>query len=274
MYQRFPVLLTILITLVIVISGITIFFVFKEDSSNNTSLFDTESDAYTVIERFPHDPDAFTQGLAIDDGIFYEGTGLYGSSSIRKFNLETGEILQSRELLSEYFGEGITVYDNYLIQLTWRSGIGFVYETENFELLTDFNYSTEGWGLTFTGDYLVMSDGTENLYFLDPQNFTKVYSIQVHYKDLPIPRLRLNELEYIKGEIYANLFPTDYIIRIDPSTGSVNGWLNLTGLMDREHYEKKLDVLNGIAFDENANRLFVTGKYWPYIFELNLFVLT
>ena len=272
MYQRFPILLVALITLVIVISGILIFFfAFKEDSSNNTSLFDTESDAYTVIEVFPHDPDAFTQGLAIDNGIFYEGTGLYGNSSIRKINLVTGEILQSRELSSEYFGEGITVYDNKLVQLTWRSGIGFVYETENFELLTDFNYPTEGWGITFTGNYLVMSDGTENLYFLDPQNFTNVYSIKVHYKDTPISGL--NELEYVKGEIYANLFPTNYIVRIDSSTGRVNGWLNLTGLMDREHYGKKLDVLNGIAFDENTNRLFVTGKFWPYMFELNLFSL-
>lgn len=269
MNPKYSILLTSLIILSIIISGIILFFIFKKDSSPNSSLFDSESDLYTVIDIFPHDPNAFTQGLVIDNGILYEGTGLYGNSSIRKIDLATGEILQSRELSSEYFGEGITVYDSQLVQLTWRSFKGFVYETENFTLLRDFNYPTEGWGITFTGDYLVMSDGTENLYFLDPHNFTKAYSIQVHYKDTLISGL--NELEYVKGEIYANLFPTDYIIRIDPSSGRVSGWLNLTGLMDREHYEKKIDVLNGIAFDENTNRLFVTGKFWPYLFVLNLF---
>lgn len=271
MDPRSPVLLITLLILTILISGIILFSILQNDPSYNTSLFNTESDTYTVIDRFPHNPNAFTQGLVIDNGILYEGTGLYGSSSIRKIDLVTGEILQSRELSSEYFGEGITVYDNKLIQLTWRSCKGFVYEIENFESLMDFNYTTEGWGLTFTGEYLVMSDGTENLYFLNPQNFTKDYSIQVHYKGTPISGL--NELEYVKGEIYANLFPTDYIVRIDPSTGNINGWLNLTGLINREQYGKTIDVLNGIAFDESANRLFVTGKFWPYIFEIGLFSL-
>ena len=271
MDHKYTVLLNVIIILVLFISVIVLFSVFEKDSSYNSSLFNIESDTYTVIGVFPHDPNAFTQGLAIDDSVLYEGTGLYGNSSIRKINLVTGEILQSRELASEYFGEGITVYNNYLIQLTWRSHKGFVYETENFELLKDFNYTTEGWGITFTGEYLVMSDGTENLYFLDPQTFTKAYSIQVHYKDTPIPGI--NELEYIKGEIYANLFPTDYIVRIDPCSGKVTGWINLTGLMNRENYGKNIDVLNGIAFDKSTNRLFVTGKFWPYIFEINLFSL-
>ena len=271
MYPKYPVLLMALIILAILISGIVLFSVYKKDSFHNTSLFSIESDIYSVIDVFPHDPNAYTQGLAIDNGILYEGTGLYGNSSIRKVNCVTGEILQSRELASEYFGEGITVYDGNIIQLTWRSCKGFVYATENFESLTDFSYTTEGWGIAFTGEYFVMSDGTENLYFLDPQTFTKAYSIQVHYNGAPISGL--NELEFVKGEIYANLFPTDYIVRIDPCTGKVTGWINLTGLMDWKHYGKKIDVLNGIAFDKSTNRLFVTGKFWPYIFEINLFSL-
>jgi len=272
MNHKYSLFLLSLIVLSLILSGIILYFIFKNDSSPHSSLFDSESDLYAVVDIFPHDPDAFTQGLVLDNGILFEGTGLFGKSSIRKINLTTGSILQSRDLSSEYFGEGIAVYDSKLIQLTWRSCKGFVYDKKNFSLFTDFSYPTEGWGITFTGDYLVMSDGSENLYFLDPHNFTKAYSIQVHYKGTTISGL--NELEYVKGEIYANLFPTDYIVRIDPSTGRVNGWLNLTGLMDMENYGKKIDVLNGIAFDENTNRLFVTGKFWPYIFALNLFSLS
>jgi glutamine cyclotransferase len=270
MWPKYLLALIALSLLVGTIIGITQFQLFIKAPSEKyfdfATLSKNESIPFTIVNVFPHDPNAFTQGLAYDKGLLYEGTGIHGKSSLRKINLTTGEILHSRSIPPHYFGEGITLCNDTIIQLTWRSYKGFIYDKEKFELLEEFNYTTEGWGITFTGESFVMSDGTSHLYFLDPLTFQKTHSVQVHYDGTPISKL--NELEYINGEIYANVFLTDYIAQINPSTGDVKGWINLTGLMDQYNYGEKIDVLNGIAYDKINNRLFVTGKYWPYIFEI------
>ncbi|MFC2033818.1 glutaminyl-peptide cyclotransferase [Chloroflexota bacterium] len=223
---------------------------------------------YRVVNTYPHDRDAFTQGLVFDNGVLYEGTGLKGSSSIRKVDLETGEVLQIYKLPADYFGEGITIYKGMIIQLTWKSGTGFIYDRDSFELLREFPYSTEGWGITYDGDHLIMSDGSAVLYFLDPETLNTVDSIEVRDKNTLINRI--NELEYINGKIYANLWKTDKIAIIDPDKGSVTGWIDLNGLLNTQHYNGTADVLNGIAYDEENKRLFVTGKLWPFLFEIEL----
>jgi glutamine cyclotransferase len=223
---------------------------------------------YSIVNTYPHDRDAFTEGLVFEDGVLYEGTGLYEQSSLRKVELETGGILQISELSDEFFGEGITIYGDKIIQLTWKSNIGFVYDKDSFELLEEFNYSTEGWGITNNGTRLIMSDGTSTLYFLDPQTFEESGQIEVFDNDTPITRL--NELEYIRGEIYANVWKTDWVARIAPETGRVTGWIDLRGLLSAEDRTESIDVLNGIAYDAEADRLFVTGKLWPKLFEIAL----
>ena len=225
---------------------------------------------YRIINTYPHDPRAFTQGLVFADDFLYEGTGLRGQSSLRKVDLETGNILQIRELPARFFGEGITIYGNRLIQLTWRARVGFVYDKETFQLLNKFNYPTEGWGITHDGNSLIMSDGTSVLHLLDPQNFTAVGRIEVHDMDGPVSRL--NELEYVRGEIYANVWRTDRIARISPQTGAVLGWIKLDGLLRPQDRNRPVDVLNGIAYDARNDRLFVTGKLWPKLFEIDLVV--
>ena len=224
--------------------------------------------SYNIVNTYPHDPDAFTQGLVFDDGVPYEGTGLYGESSLRRVELETGNILQIRELSDQFFGEGITIYGDSIIQLTWQSNIGFVYDKNDFELLQEFNYSTEGWGITHDGTRLIMSDGTSTLHFLDPQTFEEIGHIDVFDDNGPVTRL--DELEYIKGEIYANVWQTDRIARIAPETGRVVGWVDLEGLLSAEDRGEPVDVLNGIAYDAQTDRLFVTGKLWPKLFEIEL----
>ncbi len=223
---------------------------------------------YRIINSYQHDPDAFTQGLVFNNSTLYEGTGLYGHSTLRKVELVTGKVLQVRELSSEFFGEGVTIYDDRLIQLTWKSKIGFVYDRDNFELLREFSYSTEGWGITHDGKHLIMSDGTARLYFLDPETFEYLSYIDVHDNNSPVTQL--NELEYINGEIYANIWKTERIARISPQTGEVVAWIDLTGLLKPEDRTVQVDVLNGIAYDANNNRLFVTGKLWPKLFEIEL----
>jgi glutamine cyclotransferase len=224
--------------------------------------------SYLVVNEYPHDPQAFTQGLVFEDGCLYESTGLYGSSSLRQVALETGEILQIVELPPEYFGEGIAIYDgNKIAQLTWRSRVGFIYDKADFKLLDQFTYATEGWGLTYDGSRLIMSDGTSTLHYLDPETLEEVSTVEVIDTDDPVERL--NELEYIKGEIYANVFTTDMVAVIDPTTGRVTAWIDLQGLLGPEQAEEA-DVLNGIAYDAGADRLFVTGKLWPSLFELEL----
>jgi glutamine cyclotransferase len=223
---------------------------------------------YQIINTYPHDRDAFTEGLVFEDGFLYEGTGLYGQSTLRRVELETGDILQVNALTDQFFGEGIAIYGAKIIQLTWKSNIGFVYDKDSFELLQEFNYSTEGWGITSDGERLIMSDGTSTLHFLDPQTFEATGQLEVSDSGTPITKL--NELEYIQGEIYANVWQTDWVARIAAETGQVIGWIDLRGLLTAEDLSKPVDVLNGIAYDAEADRLFVTGKLWPKLFEIEL----
>jgi len=225
---------------------------------------------YRIVNTYPHDPRAFTQGLVFADDLLYEGTGLRGQSSLRKVDLKTGNILLNRPLSAQFFGEGITIYGNHIIQLTWRARVGFVYDRQTFQLLDTFNYPTEGWGITHDGRSFIMSDGTSTLYLLDPQTFQEVGRLEVHTRDGPVSRL--NELEYVQGEIYANVWKTDRIARISPETGEVVGWINLEGLLRPEDRNRRVDVLNGIAYDVKNDRLFVTGKLWPKLFEIELVV--
>lgn len=224
---------------------------------------------YEVVAKYRHDRDAFTQGLVFEDGTLYEGTGLYGRSSLRRVALCSGNVIRIVHLDDVYFGEGITVYGNTLVQLTWRSHVGFIYDRNTFELLDEFSYATEGWGITHDGDRLIMSDGTSRLFFLDPATFVQTSSVQVLDEDgAPVPRL--NELEYIGGKVYANVWQTNRIAIITPETGHVAGWIELEGLLAPEDRTETVDVLNGIAYDAAGDRLFVTGKFWPWIFEIVL----
>jgi glutamine cyclotransferase len=222
---------------------------------------------YTVVNEFPHDTNAFTQGLVIDNGVLYEGTGLYDHSTLRRVDLETGEVLQEYSLSSEYFGEGITVFEDRIIQLTWLSHKGFVYDKNTFEPLQNFTYPTEGWGITHNGTHLIMSDGTANLYFLNPQTFERLGEISVIDNGTPITRL--NELEYINGEIYANIWLRKQIAIINPQTGNVRAWIDLTGIANSQTTNSN-NVLNGIAYDSEADRLFITGKMWSKLYEIQL----
>jgi len=221
---------------------------------------------YNVVKEYPHDPNAFTQGLIFDSGVLYESTGLYNGSTLRRVELETGRILQIHVLPDQLFGEGITIINDKIIQLTWRSNKGFVYDKISLDVLQEFDYPTEGWGITHNGTHLIMSDGTATLYFLDPVNFEKVGQVEV-YADGPVTNL--NELEYIHGEVFANIWQEDFIARIDPRTGRVSGWIDLSAIRDFES-EDANDVLNGIAYDEKEDRLFVTGKRWPLLFEIDI----
>jgi len=221
---------------------------------------------YNVVNVYPHDPNAFTQGLVIEQGVLYEGTGLYGGSTLRRVDLETGNVLQSYVLSNEFFGEGITVFGDKIIQLTWQNQKGFVYDKHSFDLLQEFSYPTEGWGITTDGSQLIMSDGTATLYFLDPETFETVGQVEVH-DDGPVTNL--NELEYINGEIYANIWRTDKIAIINPQTGQVTAWIDLTGIYTPESSDPN-SVLNGIAYDAEGDRLFVTGKLWSQLFEIEL----
>ncbi len=222
----------------------------------------------TVVNRYPHDPEAFTQGLVWEEGQFLEGTGLRGRSTVRRVDAESGEVLQTVSLADTYFGEGITTFGDRLYQLTWQAQKGFVYDRQSFEVLQEFSYPTEGWGITHDGERLIMSDGTATLYFWDPQTLEEIGSITVTYQGEPVPRL--NELEYIDGSIYANVWQTNQIVIIDPATGVVTGVIDLTDLLTADLRSGTEDVLNGIAFDAANDRLFVTGKLWPWIFEIKL----
>lgn len=223
---------------------------------------------YSIVRSYPHDRGAFTQGLIVRNGFFFEGTGMNGRSGIRKVKIETGEILQTRPLATEYFGEGITEWKGAIVQLTWQNGIGFVYDMNTFERTKTWTYKGEGWGLTHDGRRLIMSDGTAQLRFLDPVTFKETGRITV--RDQRGPVQSLNELEYVKGEIYANIWQTDRIARISPKDGRVVGWIDLSGLLSAAERGTPDAVLNGIAYDEAADRLFVTGKLWPRVFEIKL----
>jgi glutamine cyclotransferase len=226
---------------------------------------------YTVVKSYPHDPNAFTQGLVYLDGVFYEGTGLYGRSSLRKVAPETGAVLQQHDLDETLFGEGIAVLGDEIYQLTWQNGVGFVYDRESFAEKRRFTYTTEGWGLTHDGEHLIMSDGTPFLYFRDPATLEEVRRITVTVSGEPV--MRLNELEYIDGKVLANVWQTDYMLRIDPATGVVDGIYDFTGLLVQAPPSTSAtapDVLNGVAYDRDTGRFFVTGKLWPAVFEVEM----
>jgi glutamine cyclotransferase len=222
---------------------------------------------FRVVNTYPHDPTAFTQGLIYHDGFLYEGTGLYGQSSIRKVELQTGRVLQSRSLPQKYFGEGITLFQNRFYQLTWQNQEGFIYDL-NFSPVGRFTYPTEGWGLTHDGARLIMSDGSAQLYFLNPRTLRPERTLTVRAAGQPVARL--NELEYIQGRIWANVWQTNRIAIINPQNGQVEAWLDLTGLslLAQARNPHPDAVLNGIAYDSQNRRIFVTGKLWPFLFEI------
>jgi glutamine cyclotransferase len=224
---------------------------------------------YQVVHSYPHDSSAFTQGLVFADGHLYESTGLNGRSSVRMVDLSTGQIQKNYDVPPDYFAEGLTVWGNTLVQLTWQSHKGFVYDREKFALLKTFDYEGEGWGLTHDASQLIMSDGSAYLRFLDAKTFRETRRIHV-VDESGKPVDNLNELEYIRGEIYANIWKSDDIVRISPRTGKVLGWINLAGIIDKNELTNHDAVLNGIAYDEAADRLFVTGKLWPKLFEIKV----
>jgi glutamine cyclotransferase len=227
------------------------------------------TDSYAVVHTYPHDPHAFTQGLIYIDGHLYESTGLNGRSSLRLLDLTTGNVLQKHDLPAEYFGEGLTDWSSMLIQLTWISHKALVYDRFSFSLQRTFEYEGEGWGLTHDATQLIMSDGTSSLRFLDPKTFRVLRRLKVvDTNGRPVEKL--NELEFVHGEIYANVWETDDIVRISPRTGKVLGRVDLSGIIDKRELREPGAVLNGIAYDSVGNRLFVTGKLWPKLFEIRL----
>jgi glutamine cyclotransferase len=223
---------------------------------------------YTIVHTYPHDRDAFTEGLFYLDGFLYEGTGLEGRSSIRKVKLETGEVVQRHDIDAKYFGEGIVTWGSELFELTYTSGIGFVYDRQTLVQKRTFRYTGEGWAFTKDAHGLIMTDGTDALRFLDPVTLAERRPrLKVTADGKPLKNI--NELEYVKGEILSNVWQTDYLARINPDTGKVAGWVDLRGLLTPRE-SASADVLNGIAYDEKGDRLFVTGKFWPKLFEIKL----
>jgi len=220
------------------------------------------------VKSFPHDRTAFTQGLEYRGGILYEGTGLVGRSSLRKINLDTGRVLQKFDVPPPYFGEGITVLKDQIFEITWQSQTGFVYDKSTFRIIRSFNYPGEGWGLTNDGKQIYMSDGSSQIRIWDPASLKETRRITV--KDGSREVTQLNELEFVRGEILANVWQTDRIARISPADGKVLGWIDLTGILDKAERLDPQAVLNGIAYDAVGDRLFVTGKLWPRIFEIKL----
>jgi len=232
-------------------------------SANELSLYD-----YEVINTYPHDPSAFTQGLIFKDGYLYESTGNYGHSSLRKVELETGKIIKNKNIDDKIFAEGLTLYNQQLIQLSWKDGTAFVYDKDSFDLIRTFDYPGEGWGLTTYNKQFIMSDGSSVLRLLDPVTFKEIRRVSVSHFGRQAQRL--NELEMVKGNIFANVWLSDHIVIISPDTGQVVGVVDLTGLLKKYSTNTRANVLNGIAYDPLSDRLFVTGKYWPKLFEIKL----
>lgn len=252
----------------------TIHFEGKSKKLNNTIYFlnDTPPTVYSyeVINEFPHDAQAFTQGFVYHNGYFYESTGQFGKSSLRKVEIATGKVLQRMDLDKQYFGEGMTIRDGKIYQLTWRKKVGFIYDLETFELEKTFEYgqSKEGWGLTHNQEYLIKSDGTERIWFLDPDSFKEISYIEAYTNKRKAENL--NELEFVKGKIYANLWQQNSILIIEPANGAIEGIVSLKGLQTRAGQKGEDNVLNGIAYDAEADRLYVTGKNWEKVFEIKL----
>ncbi|HEX5047258.1 MAG TPA: glutaminyl-peptide cyclotransferase [Gammaproteobacteria bacterium] len=226
-----------------------------------------ETSGFKVVAVYPHDPRAFTQGLVIRGGRLYEGTGQYGQSTLRRVDLATGNVEKSRPLAPEYFGEGVAVLGNKIYQLTWKNGAAFVYDLESFNVEKALQYKGEGWGLTDDGEHLIMSDGTATIRFLDPATFATVRTIAVHDGDMAVDKL--NELEFINGEIWSNVWYDDRIARISPADGAIVGWIDLSALYPKSARGSEA-VLNGIAYDTAAKKLYVTGKNWPQLYEIEL----
>lgn len=252
--NRLPIASVIFVGLLIIVTGQLL-------AADALPVYD-----YEVVNTFPHDPDAFTQGLVFHDGNLYESTGRNGQSSLRQIDLESGELLKRQNLNSRYFGEGITILDDRVYQLTWQSHIGFVYDLDTFTQQKTFFLAGEGWGITHDGNNLIVSDGSATLRFLDPDTLQETRRVLVSSKGTPINYL--NELEYINGEVWANVWYQDIIVRIDPATGNVNSVVNLAGLYPERRSRE--DVLNGIAWDADKGRLFVTGKLWPALYEISV----
>lgn len=223
---------------------------------------------YRVIKAYPHDRSAFTQGLLYDNGVLFEGTGQEAGSSLRETELATGNIRRQHNLDPSLFGEGITLYQNRIYQVTWRNKVGFVYDKGTFNVIKKIFYNTEGWGLTTMDNKILMSDGSNILYFFDPEMFTVISRLEVYDNEKMVDQL--NELEYINGEIWANIWQTDLIARIDPKTGKINSYVNLQGILPESDKNPDTDVLNGIAYDNSGKRIFVTGKKWPKLFEIKI----
>ena len=259
--------IAILLIVVIIVLSASILVIFN---SNNASAKSTVTYyTYSIVNTYPHDTNAFTEGLFYSDGFLYERAAVEpnGISTLRREDLTTGNVLQEYTLPAQYFGEGIAIVNNTIIQLTWQSNIGFIYNKTTFAVLGNFTYPTQGWGLTYDGKNLIMSDGTDHLYFLNPTTFQQTGQIQVHDGNTPV--VNINSLDYINGEVYANIWLTNTIAIINPETGQVKAWINLTGLPD-ENNSNPNAVLNGIAYDQQNNRLFVTGKDWPNLYQIKL----
>lgn len=227
-----------------------------------------KSYTYAIVNTYPHDRGAFTQGLVARDGVLYESTGLNGRSSLRKVELETGTVITKHDLESQHFGEGLTDWGRQLIQITWQTRTGFVYDIDSFKLLRTFEFNGEGWGITHDGKRLILSDGSARLRFLDPRSFAETGFVDVTYQGRPLPQL--NELEFIRGEVWANVWGTPHVVMIDPVSGRVKGQVDFSGLLTAADMQPNVDVFNGIAWDAKNDRLFVTGKLWPKLFEVKL----
>ncbi|HEX8294486.1 MAG TPA: glutaminyl-peptide cyclotransferase [Pyrinomonadaceae bacterium] len=223
---------------------------------------------YEVVNAFPHDPDAFTQGLVFHGGALLESTGLERHSTLRRVELQTGRVLQKVEVPAQFFAEGLTLFGGKLYQLTWKAEKGFIYDPKTLEKTGEFTYVGEGWGLTHDADSLILSDGSDQLRFIDPNDYRVRRTVSVSDGGRPVEEL--NELEYVKGEVYANVWHQNRIARIDPQTGRVKGWIDLSGLLKPGEVSDEEAVLNGIAYDEAGDRLLVTGKLWPKLFEVRL----
>ena len=223
---------------------------------------------YNILNTYPHNINSFTQGLVYHEGFLYEGTGKNGQSSLSKINLEDGDVLMSKNMSQRYFGEGIEIVGDKIYQLTWQAHLVFVHDKATFESVESHYNATQGWGLAYDGSHLILSDGSATLQFMDPETFAPVRKVEVRLGDNAISQL--NELEYINGEVWANVWQTDFILRIDPASGEVNSIVDLTGLSEQTQLGSSEAVLNGIAWDAEAERLFVTGKHWAHLFEIEL----
>ena len=234
-------------------------------SFNGFNSFAQETVIPRIVKKIPHDSKAFTQGFIVDKGVFYESTGLYGNSSLREYNAYSGKLIRKISLEDKFFAEGLTLFNGRLYQLTWKSGVMFVYDKTTFEIIKILSYNGEGWGLTSNNKYLVMSDGSNILKFRDPSTLRVIRSIAITYNGLPVNNL--NELEFVGNEIWANIWKSDLVACIDSATGELVRWIDFSSISERNGAE---DVLNGIAYDKVEDRIFVTGKFWNSIYEVSI----